>query len=198
MRHIVTRQFNTRLKRLEAALKFRNGGYGPFPNNGFLQMTFPSMTNPTMNPINDGAAVRFQKRLKLAPRSRGFHLVTREIVQAIPEIESISVGLLHLFLLHTSASLSINENADPDVRIDMETILNRLVPENQPLTHTLEGPDDMPAHVKSSLFGCNLTIPITDGRLALGTWQGIYLGEHRNHGGERSLVATFFGWTNES
>jgi len=134
-----------------------------------------------------------QKPLTLTARRRGFHLVTEEILSAIPELEGFSVGLLHLFLLHTSASLSINENADPDVRKDMETVLNRIVTENQPLTHTLEGPDDMPAHVKSSVLGCSLSVPIGGGRLLLGTWQGIYLGEHRNHAGPRSLVATIHG-----
>ncbi len=134
-----------------------------------------------------------QLRLTLAARRRGFHLVTEEILSSIPEIESFSVGLLHLFLLHTSASLTINENADPDVRVDMETVFNRVVPENQPLIHTIEGPDDMPAHVKASMLGCSLVLPIESGRLALGTWQGIYLCEHRNHGGRRSLVATIQG-----
>jgi secondary thiamine-phosphate synthase enzyme len=141
---------------------------------------------------------QFQRRFRLTAKRRGFHLVTQEILQAIPEIEYFAGGLLHLFLLHTSAGLTINENADPDVRVDMETVFNRIVPENQPLTHTLEGPDDMPAHVKSSLLGCSLTIPISDGRLALGTWQGVYLCEHRNQGGERSFVATVFGWTKKS
>ena len=134
-----------------------------------------------------------QRRLILTSRLRGFHLITDEIFSLIPEIESYSVGLLHLFLLHTSASLTINENADPDVRTDMETVFNRIVPENQPLIHTLEGPDDMPAHVKSSMLGCSLIVPIGDGRLLLGTWQGIYLCEHRNQGGPRSLVATIHG-----
>lgn len=134
-----------------------------------------------------------QLRLTLAARRRGFHLVTEEILSSIPEIESFSVGLLHLFLLHTSASLTINENADPDVRVDMETVFNRVVPENQPLIHTIEGPDDMPAHVKASMLGCSLVLPIESGRLALGTWQGIYLCEHRNQGGRRSLVATIQG-----
>lgn len=135
----------------------------------------------------------YQRRFTLRERRRGFHLITDEILFSIPEIESFSVGLLHLFLLHTSASLTINENADPDVRVDMETIFNRIVPEHQPLTHTLEGPDDMPAHVKSSILGCSLTLPIESGRLVLGTWQGIYLCEHRNHGGPRLLVATLQG-----
>ena len=134
-----------------------------------------------------------QRQLKLAPKPRGFHLVTKEILQFIPEIENYSIGLLHLFILHTSASLTINENADPDVRVDMESVFNRLVPEDQPLIHTMEGPDDMPAHIKSSLLGSSLILPVGGGRLVLGTWQGIYLCEHRNHGGPRSLVATLQG-----
>jgi secondary thiamine-phosphate synthase enzyme len=134
-----------------------------------------------------------QCRFTLAARRRGFHLVTQEILSSIPEVESYSVGLLHLFLLHTSASLTVNENADPDVRVDMEAVFNRVVPENQPLIHTLEGPDDMPAHIKSSMLGCSLILPIEQGRLALGTWQGIYLCEHRNEGGRRSLIATLHG-----
>jgi secondary thiamine-phosphate synthase enzyme len=135
----------------------------------------------------------FQKTISLSRRPRGFHLITKEIIRDIREIELIEVGLLHLFLQHTSAALSINENADPDVRVDMETVFNRIVPENQPLVHTLEGPDDMPAHVKSSLLGCSLTIPVTAGRLALGTWQGIYLCEHRNYATPRMIVLTLHG-----
>lgn len=135
----------------------------------------------------------YQSRITLSARARGFHLVTDEILRSIPKIDQISVGLLHLFLLHTSASLTVNENADPDVRVDMETVMNRIVPEDQPLIHTIEGPDDMPAHVKSSMLGCSLTLPIARGRLVLGTWQGIYLCEHRNQGGPRSLVVTLHG-----
>lgn len=134
-----------------------------------------------------------QKQISLRARSRGFHLVTNEIVQDLPELRHVQVGLLHLFILHTSASLTINENADPDVRIDMETIFNRLVPENSPLVHTLEGPDDMPAHAKASMLGAGLLIPIGAGRLVLGTWQGIYLCEHRNQGGARRIVCTLQG-----
>ncbi len=134
-----------------------------------------------------------QRRFKLAAKPRGFHLVTKEILDFLPEIEEYSIGLLHLFILHTSASLTVNENADPDVRVDMETVFNRMVPEDQPLTHTMEGSDDMPAHVKSSLLGSSLTLPVGNGRLLLGTWQGIYLCEHRNRGGSRSLVATLQG-----
>lgn len=135
----------------------------------------------------------FQKSISLSPRSRGFHLITEEIIRGIREIQLVEVGLLHLFLQHTSAALSINENADPDVRVDMETVFNRIVPENQLLVHTLEGPDDMPAHVKSSLLGCSLTIPVTSGRLALGTWQGIYLCEHRNYATPRTIMLTLHG-----
>lgn len=135
-----------------------------------------------------------QKELILSPRSRGFHLITREIVAAVPEIGRYSVGLAHLFIRHTSAALALNENADPSVRADMEAYFSRLAPENAPyFTHTLEGPDDMPAHLKAVLLGSSLTIPISDGRLALGTWQGIYLCEHRDDGGRRRVVVTLSG-----
>jgi secondary thiamine-phosphate synthase enzyme len=134
-----------------------------------------------------------QNTIRIGPYPRGFHLVTREILWALPEVEKIEVGLLHVFLQHTSASLTINENADPDVRIDMETSFNRLVPENQPFVHTIEGPDDMPAHVKSSLLGASLVLPISRGSLALGTWQGIYLCEHRNAATPRTVVLTLQG-----
>jgi len=134
-----------------------------------------------------------QTRIQLAAQPRGFHLVTREILAQLPELGDFKVGLLHLFLLHTSASLTINENADPDVRTDMETALNHVVPEDLEYVHTLEGPDDMPAHVKSSLMGSGLLIPVSGGELVLGTWQGIYLCEHRNRGGSRALVATLQG-----
>lgn len=135
-----------------------------------------------------------QKTLTLTPRPRGFHLVTREIMEQLPELREFRVGLAHLFLQHTSASLTINENADPDVRRDMERQFQELIPEGAPFfTHVMEGDDDMPAHVKSSLLGVSLTVPIGDGRLKLGTWQGIYLGEHRNHGGARQLVVTLNG-----
>jgi secondary thiamine-phosphate synthase enzyme len=135
-----------------------------------------------------------QETIQLKARSRGFHLVTREIETALPEIKDISVGLLNLFIQHTSASLTINENADPDVRLDMERHFSKFVPENAPYyDHILEGPDDMPAHIKATTIGASLVIPITDGRLALGTWQGIYLGEHRNYGGARQVIATIQG-----
>jgi secondary thiamine-phosphate synthase enzyme len=135
-----------------------------------------------------------QRQLRLDPRPRGFHLVTREVVAALPELAELGVGLLHLHILHTSASLTLNENASPDVRRDFEAWFDRAVPERAPYwTHTLEGDDDMPAHIKASLLGPSLTMPIAGGRLALGTWQGIYLCEHRDHGGPRSLIATAFG-----
>ncbi len=135
-----------------------------------------------------------QKTIRLQPRSRGFHLITSEVLAQLPEIGQMRVGLLHLFIQHTSASLCINENADPTVRSDMEKYFNQAVPENAPYyDHTLEGPDDMPAHIKSVMLGCSLSIPIRQGQLALGTWQGIYLGEHRNQGGARTLVATLQG-----
>jgi secondary thiamine-phosphate synthase enzyme len=134
-----------------------------------------------------------QTRLTLPAFRRGFHLVTRQVLAALPELSSTKVCLLHVFIQHTSASLSINENADPDVPRDLESAFNSIAPEDFPYVHTCEGPDDMPAHVKSSLLGSSLTIPISGGRLCLGTWQGIYLCEHRNHGGERSLILTIQG-----
>jgi len=135
-----------------------------------------------------------QETVRLKARGRGFHLITRDIEQALPELADVSVGLLHVFIQHTSASLTINENADPTVRVDFEEVFSRLVPENQPYyKHNDEGPDDLPAHIKSSLLGPSLTIPVTNGRLALGTWQGIYLCEHRDYGGSRRLVLTLQG-----
>lgn len=134
-----------------------------------------------------------QTTLKLSPRQRGFHLVTREVVEALPEIADLRVGVLQLFLQHTSASLSINENADPDVPLDLESSLSAIAPEDFPHRHDCEGPDDMPAHVKSSLLGCSLSLPITNGQLNLGTWQGIYLCEHRNRASRRRIVATVWG-----
>src|SRR3984957_4656200 len=137
-----------------------------------------------------------QRELRLDPLPRGFHLITREVLQALPEIAQLRVGLLPLFIRHTSASLTLNENASPDVRRDFESYFNAAVPEDTPYwTHTLEGADDMPAHVKASLLGPSLSLPVAGGRLALGTWQGIYLCEHRDHGGPRSLVATLQGET---
>lgn len=134
-----------------------------------------------------------QTRITLPEYRRGFHLITDRVVSALPELASIKVGLLHVFILHTSASITINENADPDVPRDLESSFNAIAPEEFPYIHTCEGPDDMPAHVKSSLLGSSLSIPISGGRLCLGTWQGIYLCEHRNHGGRRSLVLTIQG-----
>ncbi len=135
-----------------------------------------------------------QRSIALAPRPRGFHLVTREVVEALPELAEVRTGLLHLLIQHTSASLALNENASPDVRRDFETWFNVVVPEGASFwTHTLEGADDMPAHIKASLLGPSLTLPVSGGRLALGTWQGIYLCEHRDRGGARSVVATLWG-----
>ena len=133
-----------------------------------------------------------QVQFSLRSRNRGFHLITEEVLRNLPSLPK--VGLLHLFIQHTSAALSINENADPEVRTDMESIFNRLVKEREPYyVHTFEGADDMPAHAKSSIIGAGLTIPITNGRLNLGTWQGIYLCEFRNYGGSRRVVATIIG-----
>jgi secondary thiamine-phosphate synthase enzyme len=135
-----------------------------------------------------------QREIALEPRPRGFHLVTRELLRALPELDGLDVGVLHLLILHTSASLALNENASPEVRRDFETWFNQAVPERARYwTHTLEGPDDMPAHVKAALLGPSLTLPVSRGRIALGTWQGIYLCEHRDHGGSRSVIATAWG-----
>jgi len=138
--------------------------------------------------------VWISRDLRLEPRPRGLHLVTAEVVDALPELAELGAGLLHVHIRHTSASLALNENASPDVRADFESWLDRAVPEDAPYwRHTLEGPDDMPAHVKASLLGASLTLPVREGELALGTWQGIYLGEHRDRGGARSLVLTLWG-----
>ncbi len=137
--------------------------------------------------------VWYQKQISLPSRKRGFHVITDEVLKNCPEIKNISKGIMHLFLQHTSASLTINENVSPDVRRDLETHFNKAVPENASYEHDLEGSDDMPAHIKTSLLGSSLTIPITDGRLNLGTWQGIYLCEHRTNGGSRGITATFYG-----
>jgi len=135
-----------------------------------------------------------RRELTLRPHNRGFHLITREVVGALPELRSFRVGVLHIFLMHTSAGLTLNENASPEVLLDLEDHFNEIVPENRPyLRHTIEGADDMPAHVKSSLLGASLSIPVGDGRLLLGTWQGIMLCEHRQHGGARRLVLTLHG-----
>jgi len=135
-----------------------------------------------------------QKEITLRQREKGFHLITDEILSSIPELKNIKIGLLNLFLKHTSASLSINENADPDVRSDLKKYFDDIVPENKKyFEHISEGADDMPAHIKTSLLGNSLTIPITDGRLNLGAWQGIYLCEHRNHTRSRKLLITING-----
>jgi secondary thiamine-phosphate synthase enzyme len=136
----------------------------------------------------------FQKEVCLKARARGFHLVTAEILQDLPELRNVSIGMMHIFIKHSSASLSINENADPTVRQDFENYFNHAVPENEPYyLHLDEGPDDLPAHLKASILGASLTIPITDGRLNLGTWQGVYLCEHRNYAGSRRLMVTIQG-----
>ncbi|EOV9672745.1 secondary thiamine-phosphate synthase enzyme YjbQ [Cronobacter turicensis] len=135
----------------------------------------------------------FQKTLTLSAKSRGFHLVADEIVGQLPELARLQTGLLHLLLQHTSASLTLNENCDPSVRRDMERHFLRAVSEDAQYEHDAEGPDDMPAHIKSSTLGVSLTLPVRQGRLLLGTWQGIWLGEHRNHGGSRRIVATLQG-----
>ena len=134
-----------------------------------------------------------QREITLRPRPRGVHLVTQEIVEAVPELKDLRIGLAHLFLRHTSASLTLNENASPDVRRDFESWFDVAVPEDFAWTHTLEGSDDMPAHVKASLMGSSLSLPVAGGRLALGTWQGVYLCEHRDRGGPRSLLVTLTG-----
>tara|TARA_B110000196_G_scaffold40724_1_gene31130 strand:- start:1046 stop:1465 length:420 start_codon:yes stop_codon:yes gene_type:complete len=135
-----------------------------------------------------------QKEISLNPRQRGFHLITDEVLKHLPEVQEIELGIMQVFIKHTSASLTINEDADPTVRDDFESHFNQMVPENAPYyQHTFEGPDDMPAHLKSSILGSSVNIPITDGKLNLGTWQGIYLCEHRNRGGSRKLVVTIQG-----
>lgn len=134
-----------------------------------------------------------QRQIQLPARPRGFHLITRLVVDGLPQLADVKVGLLHVFIQHTSASLTINENADSDVRVDLESSFNAIAPESFPYVHTCEGPDDMPAHVKAALLGSSVTVPVHDGRLCLGTWQGIYLCEHRDHGGSRSLVLTLQG-----
>ena len=135
-----------------------------------------------------------QHSISLEPHPRGFHLITDQVLDAVPELGRVNVGLLHLLIQHTSASLSLGENASPAVRRDYESWANQVVPEDAPYwTHTLEGPDDMPAHIKAALFGPSLMLPVGSGRLKLGTWQGVYLCEHRDRGGPRSIVATLFG-----
>lgn len=136
----------------------------------------------------------YQKEIILKPYPRGYHLITKQILEKVPEIKEINIGWMQVFIKHTSASLTINENADPTVRTDFESHMNEMVPEDAPYyIHTYEGPDDMPAHIKASLMGTSVQVPITNGRLNMGIWQGIYLCEHRNHGGSRSIVITLFG-----
>ena len=135
-----------------------------------------------------------QQQINLPAFSRGFHIITSYVIDSVPEIKNQSIGMLHLFIKHTSASIAINEGADPDVRVDFETHFNKLVPENSPdFIHNAEGPDDMPAHIKSAILGSSLSIPITDGKINLGTWQDIYLCEHRNHASGRKLIVTIDG-----
>jgi len=143
-------------------------------------------------PIQIGSAW-FQTKFKLRPQHRGIHLITDEIVKEVPEIQQFSVGLMHLQILHTSASLALNENWDPYARDDMEMMLNKIVPEGMPYRHSCEGPDDMPAHVKACFLGSSLTVPITDGKLNFGTWQGIWFCEHRNDAGNRKALVTING-----
>ncbi|MBM7072643.1 YjbQ family protein [Shewanella sp. 202IG2-18] len=136
----------------------------------------------------------YQTEIRLSAKTRGFHLITDEVINKLPEIQNLNIGLLHLFIKHTSASLTLNENADPTVRQDFESYFNHSVKENEPYyKHTYEGSDDMPAHLKASLLGSSVTIPITNGSLNTGIWQGIYLGEHRDYGGSRTLVVTIHG-----
>jgi secondary thiamine-phosphate synthase enzyme len=135
------------------------------------------------------------REIRLRPLARGFHLVTAQVVEALPELARVQVGLLHVFIRHTSASLTINENADPDVALDLESSLNAVAPEDAPYVHTVEGPDDMPAHVKSVLIGSSVSVPVHAGKLCLGTWQGIFLAEHRDRAGPRSIVLTLQGET---
>nr|WP_270049656.1 secondary thiamine-phosphate synthase enzyme YjbQ [Thalassolituus pacificus] len=135
-----------------------------------------------------------QQEIQLSAKARGFHLITGEILRQLPQLKQIQSGLAHIFIQHTSASLTVNENADPTVRSDFEAVFNRLVPEGEPYyRHTLEGDDDLPAHIKASLLGPSVTLPVTDGAFNLGTWQGIYLCEHRDHGGSRRLLVTLQG-----
>ena len=134
----------------------------------------------------------FQQEIQLS-RRRGFHIITPEIVNALPQMKEISTGMCHIFIRHTSASLCINENAAADVRLDMENFFNRLVPEDDNWIHVEEGSDDMPAHIKAAMLGSSVTVPVRDGRLALGTWQGIYFCEHRDHGGPRRMIITAWG-----
>jgi secondary thiamine-phosphate synthase enzyme len=157
-------------------------------------MNYPPRLTVSPRPVRCAAVAWGQRTISLEPRPRGVHLVTGEIVGELPELGELRVGLAHIFIRHTSASLTLNENASPDVRRDFATWFDHAVPEDfVGWTHTVEGPDDMPAHIKTSLLGPSLSLPVGDGRLALGTWQGVYLCEHRDHGGSRSLLATLWG-----
>jgi secondary thiamine-phosphate synthase enzyme len=136
----------------------------------------------------------WQQEIRLKPRERGFHLIDSELLAQLPKLSQCNIGILHLFMQHSSASLTINENADPTVRMDMESHFNKFIPENASYyRHTYEGSDDMPAHIKASTLGSSVSIPVNNGQLLLGTWQGVYLGEHRNHGGGRRIIATYVG-----
>jgi secondary thiamine-phosphate synthase enzyme len=162
--------------------------------DGFLPANSLFTNGPRTGEKASKPVLFHQAIVRLRSRPRGFHLVTSEILGAIPELSQVRMGILHLFLQHTSASLFLNENADPDVRADFEHWSNHAIPDGAPyLVHRLEGPDDMPAHLKSGLYGTSQTIPVRDGRLLLGTWQGVYLGEHRDDGGSRTVVATLWG-----
>jgi secondary thiamine-phosphate synthase enzyme len=155
---------------------------------------FEAVNRATINKSSNNKIMWIQKEIQLEPKSRGYHIITEEILREIPEIKKMDTGLAHIFIKHTSAGLTINENADPSVRRDFESHFNRVVPEDTSLyEHTLEGTDDMTSHIKSSLMGSSLTVPITEGHFNMGTWQGIYLCEHRNRGGSRKLVITLHG-----
>ncbi|XP_015925694.1 UPF0047 protein YjbQ [Parasteatoda tepidariorum] len=155
-------------------------------------------TASTSNGIVKQGSAWFQKKINLRPVHRGCHLVTDEILKQIPELSNFAVGLFHIQIMHTSASLALNENWDPHVRVDMEMFLTQLVPESIPFKHSCEGPDDMPAHIKACFLGSSLTLPITNGQLNLGTWQGIWLCEHRNRAGSRKVIITINGALNDS
>lgn len=161
------------------------------PSNG--QLDTPSGGAKKQSSSIEDEPMWSQNEIQLRPHSRGFHIITDEVVAAMPEIASTRIGLLHVFIQHTSASLTINEDADPDVRIDFESTMSRIVSESFPYVHTLEGPDDMPAHIKASMMGVSVSVPVGDGRLQMGTWQGIYLCEHRNRAMGRRLVLTLQG-----
>lgn len=155
--------------------------------------SYAARQSPTQKFLFGKPKMWIQRTFQLSPRKRGFHLITKEVLAAAGDLSPFQIGILHLFIQHTSASLTLNENADPDVRQDMEMAMSKVAPESWPYIHTLEGPDDMPAHIKASMMGSSVSVPIRSGKLLLGTWQGIYLGEHRDHGGPRTLVVTVQG-----